>query len=77
MNQFRDVRDAIRRLGPDDCFGITRAVFLSKKGGMYMNREVFFAKKRGWFMGKVYQRIKYPVSNWRKRLAILSKVQNG
>jgi hypothetical protein len=60
-------------LGPDDCFGITGGVYLSTKGGMYMNREVFFAKKRGGFMGKVYQRIKYPVSNWRKRLAILER----
>lgn len=73
MNQFREVREAIRRLSPDDCFGITGGVFLSPKGGMFMNREVFFAKKRGPYMGKVFQRIKYPVSNWHKRLAILSK----
>ena len=72
-NQFREVRDAIRRLGPNDCFGITSAVFLSKWGGMFMTREVFFAEKRGCYMGKVYQRIRYPITNWRKRLAILSR----
>ncbi|KKK99014.1 hypothetical protein LCGC14_2637000, partial [marine sediment metagenome] len=32
MNQFREVRDAIRRLGSNDCFGITSAVYLSKRG---------------------------------------------
>ncbi len=71
MNIFRQVRNAVRLLGPDDCFGITKCIFLSKQGGMFMNREVFFAKKNGPYKGKEYQRIKYPVNNWRKRLAIL------
>ncbi len=75
MSIFREVREAVRNLGPDDCYGITKCVMLSKQGAMFMNREVFFAKKRGVYKGEEYQRTKYPVNNWRKRLAILESLR--
>ena len=76
MDIFREVRDAIRRLPEDCCFGITNCVMVPKdKGAMYMHRDVFFAKKRGAYKGKEYQRIQYPITNWRKRLAILTEMQ--
>jgi len=74
MNIFREVRESIRNLSNDDCFGITKAVFIPKDGAMFMYREVWFAKKNGPYKGKEYQRIKYPITNWRKRLAILTKM---
>ncbi len=77
MSIFREVRQAIRLLPDDCCFGITGCVMLpAGKGAMYMHRDVFFAEKRGAYKGKEYQRIEYPITNWRKRLAILTQMQH-
>ena len=75
MNQFRMIRQIIRDLPSTDCFGITRCVLLSKKGNMFMNREFWLATKNGIYKGKEYQRIKFIITNWRKRLAIATKHQ--
>ena len=76
MTIFREVREAIRRLPRGHCFGLPGCVMMTAdKGALAMYRSVWFATTNGQYKGKEYQRIDYPITNWRKRLAILTRHQ--